>query len=121
VEWAKAKARADRWEEEVILLDEEMRRVLQFCRWKADWWVAQVPQRVIDDNDNLAAGLVAYASEQAYLEKHIHDTWEVKWSVARARAVPIILGFMLPWYVESDKTIEIEIEDEGYTSDYEDW
>jgi hypothetical protein len=31
VEWAKAKARAARWEEEVVLLDEEMRRVIQFC------------------------------------------------------------------------------------------
>jgi len=31
VEWAKAKARANRWEEEVVLLNEEMCRTLEFC------------------------------------------------------------------------------------------
>jgi hypothetical protein len=33
VEWAKAKAWANQWEE-VILLDEKMRQVLVFCGWK---------------------------------------------------------------------------------------
>jgi len=32
-------AQADRWEEDVVLLDEEMRRVLKSCTWKADWWM----------------------------------------------------------------------------------
>src|SRR5882762_2397788 len=30
VEWAKSQARADRWNEEVVLLDEEMRRVIEY-------------------------------------------------------------------------------------------
>ncbi|KAJ7601666.1 hypothetical protein DFH06DRAFT_939375, partial [Mycena polygramma] len=38
VEWMRARARAERWREEVILVEEEMRRVLEFCRWKAQWW-----------------------------------------------------------------------------------
>ncbi|KAF8223543.1 hypothetical protein L208DRAFT_1078317, partial [Tricholoma matsutake] len=38
VEWVKAQVRAERWWEEVILLEEEMRRVLEFCQWKARWW-----------------------------------------------------------------------------------
>ena len=32
-EWAQCRACADRWEEEVILLQEEMRRVVQFLEW----------------------------------------------------------------------------------------
>ncbi|KII90795.1 hypothetical protein PLICRDRAFT_67573, partial [Plicaturopsis crispa FD-325 SS-3] len=38
VEWAKSKARADRWEEEVHLLLEKMRRVLAFGSWQGEWW-----------------------------------------------------------------------------------
>ncbi|KAF7375072.1 CxC2 domain-containing protein [Mycena sanguinolenta] len=38
VEWVKARARADRWHEELILLEEEMCRVLDFCKWKERWW-----------------------------------------------------------------------------------
>ncbi|KAJ7080573.1 hypothetical protein B0H15DRAFT_953443 [Mycena belliarum] len=41
IEWAKARARRLRWREEVDLLEEEMRRVLQFTRWRAGWWRAQ--------------------------------------------------------------------------------
>jgi len=33
VEWAQCVARADRWEEEVVLLQEEMRPVVQFLEW----------------------------------------------------------------------------------------
>ncbi|KAJ7019601.1 hypothetical protein C8F04DRAFT_1214300 [Mycena alexandri] len=38
VEWAKAKARKERWEEEVELLRKEMRCVLRFLRWRSLWW-----------------------------------------------------------------------------------
>jgi hypothetical protein len=38
VEWAKLNARLARWEEEVLLLNEEMRRTLAFLTWKATWW-----------------------------------------------------------------------------------
>jgi len=41
VEWAKTKARADRWHEEVLLVSEEMCRVLYFFQWKAEWWASQ--------------------------------------------------------------------------------
>ncbi|KAF8487958.1 hypothetical protein F5888DRAFT_1588436, partial [Russula emetica] len=64
VEWAKSMAQADRWEEDVVLLDEEMHCMLKFCEWKADWWVRQVPLRK-DVTKPLAEGLKAYAAEQA--------------------------------------------------------
>ncbi|KIM71813.1 hypothetical protein PILCRDRAFT_24708, partial [Piloderma croceum F 1598] len=78
VEWAKAKVRADRWEEEVVLLDEEMRRVLEFCRWKVSWWAEQVPRREALPAP-LAEGLKAYAAEQADMEHRISLSWTAKW------------------------------------------
>ncbi|KDQ53132.1 hypothetical protein JAAARDRAFT_137621, partial [Jaapia argillacea MUCL 33604] len=33
-----ARARAERWKEEVVLLQEEMQRVLEFLKWKSEWW-----------------------------------------------------------------------------------
>jgi hypothetical protein len=38
-EWSKSRARAARAREEVLLLREEMRRVLEFLGWKARWWL----------------------------------------------------------------------------------
>ncbi|KAJ7178448.1 hypothetical protein C8R43DRAFT_1084402 [Mycena crocata] len=83
VEWMKARARADRWREEVILLEEEMRRVITFCTWKAAWWdERQVPVR---DSDRtpisapLAEGLRAYALAQASRERKWASSWSAKW------------------------------------------
>ncbi|KDQ31598.1 hypothetical protein PLEOSDRAFT_1036768, partial [Pleurotus ostreatus PC15] len=38
IEWCKSRARAQRWQEECILLSEEMRRVIQFHEWQAKKW-----------------------------------------------------------------------------------
>jgi hypothetical protein len=43
VEWAKARARVMRWKEELLLVQEEMRRVLEYHKWKAAWWRTQGP------------------------------------------------------------------------------
>lgn len=78
MEWAKTKARAARWSEEVVLLVEEMRRVLWFFKWKREWWVkyAHVRQNVGED---VKEGLVAYSCKQAAIlekmAKHCADEW----------------------------------------------
>jgi hypothetical protein len=41
VEWVKSCARAARACEEVLLLREEMRRVLEYLQWELRWWVTQ--------------------------------------------------------------------------------
>jgi hypothetical protein len=38
-EWAKSQARVGRCREEVLLLKEEMRRVVAFLEWKRTWWM----------------------------------------------------------------------------------
>ncbi|KAF9508561.1 hypothetical protein BS47DRAFT_1302713, partial [Hydnum rufescens UP504] len=45
VEWAKSRARKDRWCEEVLLLEEEMRWVIAFCEWQAERWVERASSR----------------------------------------------------------------------------
>lgn len=93
VEWAKTKARADRWEEEVILLDEEMRRVLEFCSWKASWWKERVFLRK-NATEPLAEGLCAYSAEQADMEQRIRAAWTTKWANARQLAQPLLQGIV---------------------------
>ncbi|KAJ7023334.1 hypothetical protein C8F04DRAFT_1271538 [Mycena alexandri] len=69
VEWSKAKARKERWEEEVELLREEMKRVLRFLRWQ------------------LASGLQAYAARQAALHRDIARKFKTAWDMSAATAV----------------------------------
>jgi hypothetical protein len=67
VEWAQSIARADRWEEEVTLLQEEMRRVVQYLEWRSDDWLAKVDNRADSVSLVVQAGLSAYAKEQSAL------------------------------------------------------
>jgi len=64
VEWAQCVARADRWEEEVTLLREEMRRVVVFMEWKSRDWLSKVDARAGTVTPAVCAGLSAYAREQ---------------------------------------------------------
>lgn len=85
IEWTKAKCRADRWEEEVVLLDEEMRRVLEYCSWKADWWTVMAG-RAQGVESALAEGMTAYAAQQADQERRMAENFAAKWVVVRDNA-----------------------------------
>jgi len=66
VEWVKSRARAERWREETILLAEEMRRVIQYFHWKANWWVSQKSRRT-NATPDVCDGIAAYSARQAAL------------------------------------------------------
>lgn len=89
VEWAKAKSRADRWEEEVRLLDEEMRRVVVYYQWKADWWRSQLGFREEAD-EPMVEGLKAYAEEHATLALELANSFRAKWYAVRREARSLI-------------------------------
>ncbi|KAM6493722.1 hypothetical protein JOM56_010083 [Amanita muscaria] len=80
IEWCKSRARAMRFSEEVELLLEEMRRVLQFFEWQESWWLDKAEQK----NDLMSTmrteGLQAYAMRQATLRadlcKHFSHMWQ---------------------------------------------
>jgi len=81
-EWAKSKARADRWDEEVQLVAEEMRRVLAFLEWKASWWDRQGEAQLNVSRDILE-GTRAYAAKQAHINRALAVSFEVRWGAER--------------------------------------
>ena len=66
VEWAKSQARVKHWEEEVLIIQEEMRRVIQYFEWKGTWWHEQAGVRAVGEV-SILHGVHAYAEKQAAL------------------------------------------------------
>ncbi|KAK7022540.1 hypothetical protein R3P38DRAFT_3539761 [Favolaschia claudopus] len=78
IEWAKTRARAMRWAEEVDLLEEEIRRIDQFLRWRADWWASQVGRRSLPEGPQLE-GETAYALRQASIQRMLAAEFAEEW------------------------------------------
>jgi hypothetical protein len=104
VEWLKLRARAARWREEVLLLEEEMRRAVEFCDWKQRWWRQRVGSRDTDalvvnvdgmntqgsPEPHVLDGIRAYALQHADAERTRADDWERKWKPVRQRAQEVL-------------------------------
>ncbi|TFK59602.1 hypothetical protein BDN72DRAFT_780498, partial [Pluteus cervinus] len=79
VEWCKSRARARRWQEDVILLKEEMRRVLMFLETEASLWSLRAVFRDGTTGEIEQEGLEAYAYQQAHqrlaLKSHFEQLW----------------------------------------------
>jgi hypothetical protein len=67
-----------RWEEEMQLIHEEMRRVLAFLSWQAEWWNDKRTTQLTTSLDQME-GYIAYASRQAALRIKLWDQLIVKW------------------------------------------
>ena len=95
VEWAQSVARADRWEEEVILLREEMRRVVQFLEWQSSDWFAKADSRTGAMTLSVRAGLSAYANKQGLVFHNIAVRFTQCWR-------PVLISLSLPhaWATE---------------------
>jgi hypothetical protein len=81
LEWAKTRAKSMRWTEEVDLLEVEMWRILQFLRWRRDWWLGLVdlhPEVVGDPS--LREGYTAYAHRQAKIHDGLRQRFESDWT-----------------------------------------
>ncbi|KAJ7893749.1 hypothetical protein B0H13DRAFT_1625094 [Mycena leptocephala] len=91
VEWSRALGRKLRWSEEVMLLREEMRRVLRYLLWQARWWRERVALR-----DGLsaetAAGARAYALKQADWHQRLGEFFRQKWNVPAVTAAQHLLA-----------------------------
>jgi hypothetical protein len=106
IEWAKSRARANRAKEEVLLLKEEMRRVIEFLKWKSQWWLSKAEDR--SAGDDLAEGLFAYAHKQARLHNGLSQHFRTIWQAP-------LQDVNLPQDQSTD-----EIGEEGGTGDDED-
>lgn len=86
VEWCRALARKDRWDEEVMLLEEEMRRVLRYLEWESEFWRGQGESRQ-DAEAGVAAGLRAYALKRAAHSERIGIHVRIKWATSQQRTL----------------------------------
>lgn len=83
-EWARSRARVRRSKEEVSLVLEEMRRVLKFLEWKAAQWDSrQETARLV--SRELNEGIIAYAAEQAALQRIFLALFKVLWKTPLAK------------------------------------
>lgn len=78
VEWSRSHARKDRWEEEVLIIQEEMRRVITYHEWKAEWWRSRAMRRSGLDAATLQ-GVAAYAEKQAHLSEQLAQQCAIRW------------------------------------------
>lgn len=78
VEWAKTCARMNRWKEEVLLIQEEMRRVLAYHEWRNTWWEEQSSRRTVGDG-TIQSGLAGYAKKQAAISRRMAEVCAAYW------------------------------------------
>ncbi|KAJ7834491.1 hypothetical protein B0H13DRAFT_2426871 [Mycena leptocephala] len=81
VEWARARSRKIRWSEEVMLLREEMRRVLRYLGWQETWWRERVDTRP-DVTRGVRAGARAYAMKEAAWHGKLAGFFRTKWDIS---------------------------------------
>lgn len=87
IEWSKAKAPRDRWQEEVEILREEMKRVLRMLHFVQAEWREREQVRITEVDPELREGLKAYALHQAYVHGRIAGAFRSEWSRSVATAV----------------------------------
>ena len=104
------------------MLEEEMRRAIQFCAWKSHQWREQVDCRTLS-SPHLAEGLAAYATEQVAAEHQRIISWSNCWEAVRQRAGVVLKSHS----TDQDEMvgidpleIEIEEDDEDVTFDADD-
>ena len=78
VEWSKSQARKMRWEEEVEIIQEEMRRAIVYYEWKQQWWLERNSQPTIGE-DSIQVGITAYSQKQAHSCKCMAESFAMAW------------------------------------------
>ncbi|KAF7315023.1 CxC2 domain-containing protein [Mycena indigotica] len=92
VEWSKARARRARWNEEVELIREEMKRVLRSLRFAQNEWAARATSARLFVDPEVANGLRAYALRQVELHKRIAEGFYTEWRKSVSDAVKEVMA-----------------------------
>ncbi|KAJ7019036.1 hypothetical protein C8F04DRAFT_1276736 [Mycena alexandri] len=98
VEWCKAYSRSNRWREDLVLVEEEMRRTLEYGRYAERQWKARAEARTLMlgkggiIEPEVKEGVRAYALEQADRERRICARLEREWGPMRAKAAAYLRG-----------------------------
>ncbi|KAJ6475387.1 hypothetical protein C8R45DRAFT_1102680 [Mycena sanguinolenta] len=90
VEWCKAYARMRRWHEDVVLVEEEMRRTIEY--------------------DGEHEGLMAYAREQQSRETETCEKLQARWAGVRAKGRVYLARETAP----GTEVVVVDLDEEGY-------
>ncbi|KAK7043811.1 hypothetical protein VNI00_008423 [Paramarasmius palmivorus] len=84
IEYYKAYAWVRCWQEEILLLQEEMCRCVKTLSWQEEWWKkqAEIPAFMGAHRD----GCLAYAHQQAAIKCHIANCFSTRWSKPKINA-----------------------------------
>ncbi|KAG1722596.1 uncharacterized protein EDB91DRAFT_1240203 [Suillus paluster] len=113
VEWCKARARHNWWEEEIQLLLVEMQRVLAFLAWEARQWDERATLHMVEWSE-YAEGLIAYANRQGAIHHGLSASFSGMWrdvgalkmlnllnlDIGRASAVKVTNVPALGWKID---------------------
>ena len=77
-EWSKARARMQRWNEELLIVQEEMRRAIVYLNWKAVWWRERSSLRDHED-ETILSGVSGYAHKQAAVCSRMAENCALYW------------------------------------------
>jgi hypothetical protein len=117
-----------RWHEDVVIVEEEMGRTIQYGYWEAGQWLERSVAREASVDDVLQEGLKAYALEQAHREAKTCDQLKLNWGYWRGIGRLFLKRLMPPNEtvvslvedrVQGDGEDEEDEEDEG-APDYDD-
>ncbi|KAG1741216.1 hypothetical protein EDD22DRAFT_786755 [Suillus occidentalis] len=78
VEWCKARARHNWWQEEIQLLLVEMQHMLAFLTWEARQWDERATLRMVEQLE-FVEGLIAYANRQAAIRRALSASFSGMW------------------------------------------
>ncbi|KAJ7136249.1 hypothetical protein C8R46DRAFT_1234781 [Mycena filopes] len=98
VEWCKAYSRSRRWREELVLLEEEMRRTIEYGEWAERRWVTRSTARTVMLGSSarmtaeVAEGVRAYALKQADRERRTCERLRADWATIRGRGDQYLKG-----------------------------
>ncbi len=96
-----------RWSEEVELLNEEMRRVLEFLGWKELQWDSRARQDGgADIPMDILRGAQAYAKRQSGIMRSLAREFRRTWA-----SVPSLMTFHEPYKVFTDWEVPVNTAD----------
>ena len=70
-----------RWTEEIMLVQEEMRRVCSYLSWYENWWSSRTDVGCMRQYDPfISEGITAYAEQQAHLRASLRGQFQALWT-----------------------------------------
>jgi hypothetical protein len=117
VEWAKSQARRDRWEEEFLIVQEEMRRVLSYHEWRAKWWRTRAQLRKGLVHEDIFHGVVAYAEKQAHVCEQLARRCAIYWlPILHVKGITPAWAASYPLPVAAEVPRSMLVDESGFDS-----